>query len=132
MPPKKARTRLSTLGETPAKSGTDSGSGGDGGGDGGDGGHGGGTGVNIVIVNANSVGVEPVQAAAAAAVADILHESPAVSVLKYASNPDELAFLSSLSSIERNVCLIAEEHLQTSFDLARSNGYIAWKRDNKK
>jgi hypothetical protein len=121
MPPKKARTRLSTLGETPAKSGTGGGGSGDGGGDS--------TDVKIVSANANSGGVEPVQAAA---VADILHESPTDSVLKYASNPDELAFLSSLSSIERNVCLIAQEHLQTSFDLARSNGYIAWKKDNKK
>jgi len=123
MPPKKARTRLSTLGETPAKSGT--------------GGTGGdlctsGTVVKIVTANANSGGVEPVQAAAVSVAADILHESPSDSLLKYASNPDELAFLSSLSSIERNVCLIAEEHLQTSFDLDRSNGYIAWKKDNKK
>lgn len=118
MPPKKARTRLSTLGETPAKSSTGT------------------SGTDVKIVTSggsSSSGVETVKAEVAA---EILHSaSPAPasdSVLKFASNADEHAFLSSLSSIERNVCLIAEEHLQTSFDLSRSNGYINWKKDNKK
>ena len=113
MPPKKARTRLSTLGETPAKSSTGTS----------------GTDVKIVTEGgSSSSGVETVKAEVAA---EILHSSASASasVLKFASNADELAFLGTLSSIERNVCLIAEEHLQTSFDLSRSNGYINWKKD---
>ena len=116
MPPKKARTRLSTLGETPAKSSTGTSS----------------TEAKIVTAgSSSSSGVETVKADSAA---EILNHSssPAsasASVLKFASNADELAFLGSLSSIERNVCLIAEEHLQTSFDLSRSNGYINWKKE---
>ena len=119
MPPKKTRTRLSTLGETPAKSSTGTS----------------GTDVKIVAEGGSSSGVETVKAEVAA---EILNHSssaspaPADSVLKFGANADELAFLGSLSSIERNVCLIAEEHLQTSFDLSRSNGYINWKKDNKK
>jgi hypothetical protein len=116
MPPKKARTRLSTLGETPAKSSTGT------------------SGTDVKIVTSggsSSSGVETVKAEVAA---EILHSpspSPAPAS-DSASNADEHAFLGSLSSIERNVCLIAEEHLQTSFDLSRSNGYINWKKDNKK
>ena len=120
MPPKKARTRLSTLGETPAKSSTGT------------------SGTDVKIVTSggsSSSGVETVKAEVAAEI--LPSPSPAsasasASVLKFASNADEHAFLGSLSSIERNVCLIAEEHLQTSFDLSRSNGYINWKKDNKK
>jgi predicted Zn-dependent protease len=47
-----------------------------------------------------------------------------------ASNSVEIRYLYSLSAIERNVCLIAKEHLQSSFDLSRSSGFISWKRDN--
>lgn len=51
-------------------------------------------------------------------------------ILKCASNSDEIRYLDSLSAIERNVCLIAKEHLQSSFDLSRSSGFISWKREN--
>ena len=36
-------------------------------------------------------------------------------------------YLDSLSPLERRVCEIAESHLQSSFDLLRSTGYLAWK-----
>ena len=36
-------------------------------------------------------------------------------------------YLASLSELERRVCSIAQAHLESSFDLSRSNGYIAWK-----
>jgi len=39
-------------------------------------------------------------------------------------------YLSSLSELQRRVCQIAESHLETSFDLSRSTGYIAWKAKN--
>jgi hypothetical protein len=32
-----------------------------------------------------------------------------------------------LSPLEQRVCAIAESHLESSFDLSRSSGYIAWK-----
>jgi hypothetical protein len=39
-------------------------------------------------------------------------------------------FLSSLSPLEQRVCAIAESHLESSFDLSRSSGFIAWKAKN--
>ena len=36
-------------------------------------------------------------------------------------------YLASLSELERRVCSIAQAHLESSFDLSRSNGYVAWK-----
>ena len=39
----------------------------------------------------------------------------------------ETLYLESLSPLERSVCAIAESHLQSSFDLSRSSGFIAWK-----
>lgn len=42
----------------------------------------------------------------------------------------ESQFLSSLSPLEQRVCAIAESHLESSFDLSRSSGYIAWKAKN--
>ncbi len=39
----------------------------------------------------------------------------------------ETLYLESLSSLERSVCQIAESHLQSSFDISRSSGFIAWK-----
>lgn len=36
-------------------------------------------------------------------------------------------YLASLSDLEQRVCSIAKDHLESSFDLSRSTGYIAWK-----
>lgn len=43
------------------------------------------------------------------------------------SNEQLSKYLASLSELERRVCSIARDHLQSSFDLSRSSGYIAWK-----
>jgi len=43
------------------------------------------------------------------------------------SAPSCSQFLASLSPLEQRVCAIAESHLESSFDLSRSSGYIAWK-----
>ena len=43
------------------------------------------------------------------------------------SAPSCRQFLSSLSPLEQRVCAIAESHLESSFDLSRSSGFIAWK-----
>jgi len=47
-----------------------------------------------------------------------------------ATTSSESQFLSGLSPLERRVCAIAESHLESSFDLSRSSGYIAWKAKN--
>jgi hypothetical protein len=41
------------------------------------------------------------------------------------------AYLDSLSELELRICSIAKDHLETSFDLSRSTGYIAWKVKNE-
>ena len=46
------------------------------------------------------------------------------------SIPSCSQFLSSLSPLEQRVCAIAESHLESSFDLSRSSGFIAWKAKN--
>jgi hypothetical protein len=35
-------------------------------------------------------------------------------------------YLASLSELEQRVCSIARDHLESSFDLSRSSGFIAW------
>ena len=35
-------------------------------------------------------------------------------------------YVASLSELEQRVCSIAKDHLESSFDLSRSSGYIAW------
>ena len=39
----------------------------------------------------------------------------------------ENQYLASLSDLEQRVYSIAKDHLESSFDLSRSSGYIAWK-----
>lgn len=46
------------------------------------------------------------------------------------ATPSCSQFLASLSPLEQRVCAIAESHLESSFDLSRSSGYIAWKAKN--
>jgi hypothetical protein len=108
MPPKKARVRLSSLGETPAATAQ--------------------VGPAAVAALADAVAVADVaDAVAVAQVADAVAVAQVAEVACCeAKNDAERAYLSSLSAIERNVCRIAEDHLQTSFDLSRSSGYIAW------
>jgi len=43
------------------------------------------------------------------------------------SNEQLSKYLNSLSELEQRVCSIAKDHLESSFDLSRSTGYIAWK-----
>lgn len=50
-------------------------------------------------------------------------KQPSIGATKQPSNK----YLDSLSPLERRVCEIAESHLQSSFDLVRSTGYLAWK-----
>ena len=41
-------------------------------------------------------------------------------------------YISSLSEMERKALQIAMEHLGTSFDIRRSNGYQEWIKSNNK
>ena len=103
MPPKKARVRLSSLGETPAATAQ----------------------VDPTAVVADAASTVADAVAEVAEVAAVAAVAAPVACCD-AKNDAERAYLSSLSAIERNVCRIAEDHLQTSFDLSRSSGYIAW------
>jgi hypothetical protein len=107
-PIKKRRLRLSSVSETPAK------------------------------ICSKKVAAEAAAAEAAAAEAaankntcdKVVYSDGHSKITSCASNSDEIRYLDSLSAIERNVFLIAKEHLQSSFDLSRSSGFISWKRDN--
>ena len=46
------------------------------------------------------------------------------------SNEQLSTYLASLSELEQRVCSIARDHLESSFDLSRSSGFIAWKAKN--
>ena len=41
----------------------------------------------------------------------------------------ERQYYDSLSELEQRVCEIARDHLKSSFDLARSSGFLAWKKN---
>ena len=41
----------------------------------------------------------------------------------------ESQYIDSLSELERKVCEIARDHLKSSFDLSRSSGFVAWKKN---
>ncbi len=63
----------------------------------------------------------------------IISETPVAAVAVAPSSsatPSCRQFLSSLSPLEQRVCAIAESHLESSFDLSRSSGFIAWKAKN--
>ena len=40
-------------------------------------------------------------------------------------------FLDSLTEKQRKVFEIAKEHMESSYDIKRSNGYLTWLKDNK-
>ena len=100
---KKGRPRLSAIGETPAKS-------------------------TSSVKQPIPSSVDPVLVPAVLETELPASASASASVLLCASTPHETEYLNSLSPIERNVCIIAKEHLQSSFDLDRSNGFISWKK----
>lgn len=40
-------------------------------------------------------------------------------------------YLDQLNEKEKKACTIAMEHLGTSFDITKSNGYMNWKKNEK-
>ena len=43
-----------------------------------------------------------------------------------------IEYLSQLDPIEQKACKIAKEHLGSSFNIVKSNGYCDWLKENKK
>ena len=43
-----------------------------------------------------------------------------------------IAYLSQLGSIEKQAYMIAKDHLGSSFNIAKSNGFCDWKKEHKK
>jgi len=41
-------------------------------------------------------------------------------------------YMDSLSDIQKQACTIAREHLETSFDIVKSNGYKSWIQKKEK
>jgi hypothetical protein len=41
-------------------------------------------------------------------------------------------FVDQLTPLQQRAFMIAKEHLKTSFDLDRSNGFVEWKSKNTK
>ena len=63
-------------------------------------------------------------------VAEVAAGTASVSVLDKISrncSSEEKKYLAGLSILEQKVCFIAQDHLESSFDLGRSGGFIAWK-----
>jgi hypothetical protein len=61
---------------------------------------------------------------------DASDASDALDASKEDSQKQLDAYYQQLSPFERQTCDIAREHLGSSFDLARSNGFLRWlKRD---
>ena len=41
-------------------------------------------------------------------------------------------YINQLSPLEKKAMLIAYDHLKSSFDLLKSNGYVEWEKNGKK
>ena len=41
-----------------------------------------------------------------------------------------ICYLVQLTPIEKKACAIAKEHLETSYDILRSNGFASWFAEN--
>lgn len=67
----------------------------------------------------------PLSTSSESVVAESSSSSHAETITTYSAEED--AYLLSLSTIERKVCFIAQQHLESSFDMSRSSGFIAWK-----
>jgi len=71
-----------------------------------------------------------VAGATVAATADSVSDTRILEKISRDRCSEELKYLAGLSILEQKVCLIAQEHLESSFDLGRSSGFIAWKKSD--
>lgn len=49
----------------------------------------------------------------------------------YKTDPLQKEYFESLSIKEKKACIIAKEHLETSFQLEKSVGYLSWLKNKK-
>jgi hypothetical protein len=82
------------------------------------------------VVAAESVVAESVVAVDATSVASSDHDANILDKISRDCSSDELKYLMGLSTLEQRVCHIAQDHLESSFDLVRSSGFIAWKKSS--
>ena len=68
--------------------------------------------------------------AAAAATTDSVSDTRILDKISRDRSSQELKYLAGLSMLEQKVCFIAQDHLESSFDLGRSSGFIAWKKSD--
>jgi len=66
--------------------------------------------------------------AAVAATTDSVSDTRILEKISRDRCSEELKYLAGLSILEQKVCFIAQDHLESSFDLVRSSGFIAWKK----
>ncbi len=87
---------------------------------------GGAAGAGAVAVAAPAFVAGGATVAAAAAVSD----TRILDKISRDRSSQELKYLAGLSMLEQKVCFIAQDHLESSFDLGRSSGFIAWKKSD--
>ena len=75
-----------------------------------------------------AVAASPAFVAGATATAPAVSDTRILDKISRDRCSEELKYLAGLSILEQKVCLIAQEHLESSFDLGRSSGFIAWKK----
>jgi hypothetical protein len=66
--------------------------------------------------------------AGATAVAAVVSDTNILDKISRDRSSEELKYLAGLSILEQKVCFIAQDHLESSFDLGRSSGFMAWKK----
>ena len=69
-------------------------------------------------------------ATVAAATTDSVSDTRILDKISRDRSSQELKYLAGLSMLEQKVCFIAQDHLESSFDLGRSSGFIAWKKSD--
>jgi hypothetical protein len=83
------------------------------------------------VVAAESVVVaESVVAAESVSSVEAGHDANILDKISRDCSSDELKYLIGLSRLEQKICRIAQDHLESSFDLVRSSGFIAWKKSS--
>jgi hypothetical protein len=82
----------------------------------------------VAAAGSNAKCSEPAAASASAsAVASVASSESVLDKISRNCSSEEKKYLAGLSILEQKVCFIAQDHLESSFDLGRSGGFIAWK-----
>lgn len=79
------------------------------------------------LVTRSDVKCSEPAAAAAVVAAAVSWSTSVLDKISRNCSSEEKKYLAGLSILEQKVCFIAQDHLESSFDLGRSGGFIAWK-----